>query len=128
MRTTNGRVTNSSASSTAVLVYATLTPIGPFGPYSASRVRPATIVGSANGRSMTMLRSVLPGNESRTSTHAITVPTTAFTPTTASDSSSVILSAATACGSVIASQNALQPPWVERHVSAASGRRTIRVR
>ena len=35
---------------------------------------PATIVGSANGRSMTALMIALPGNSSRTSTQAIIVP------------------------------------------------------
>ena len=51
-------------------------PIGLSLPYSASSVMPATIVGSANGRSISELRSLLPGNSSRTRTQAIAVPTT----------------------------------------------------
>jgi hypothetical protein len=51
-----------------------------------------------------------------------------LTSTTASEASSVIRSAATACGSVIACQNVSQPPFVERTTTAASGRRTIRLR
>ena len=49
-------------------------PTGLFGPYSASSVSPATIVGSANGRSMSALTSRLPRNSSRTSTQAMSVP------------------------------------------------------
>ena len=45
-------------------------------PYSASSVMPATIVGSANGRSIIELMSLLPGKSSRTRTQAIAVPTT----------------------------------------------------
>ena len=44
-RTTNGSVTNSSASRTPARVKATSMPTGPFGPYRASSVSPATIVG-----------------------------------------------------------------------------------
>ena len=40
-------------------------------------MRPATIVGSANGRSISALTSALPRNSSRTSTQAISVPITA---------------------------------------------------
>ena len=52
-------------------------PNGLSGPYSASSVRPATIVGSANGRSISALTIRLPGNSSRTSTQATSVPITA---------------------------------------------------
>jgi hypothetical protein len=86
------------------------------------------MVGSANGRSITALSNAFPQNESRTSTQAITVPTTALIATTATDKPRVTLSEATACGLVTASQNASQPPSVERQVRAASGRSTIRLR
>ena len=39
---------------------------------------PATIVGSANGRSMTAFTTDLPRKSSRTSTQAVIVPSTAF--------------------------------------------------
>ncbi len=45
VRTTNGSVTNRSAITTETRVKATLIPTGLIGPYSASSVNPATIVG-----------------------------------------------------------------------------------
>ncbi len=48
-------------------------------------MRPATIVGSANGRSMTALTAALPRKRSRTSTHAISVPKTALIAAVASE-------------------------------------------
>src|SRR3954465_8407237 len=86
---------------------------------------PATIVGSAKGRSMTALTNALPRKRSRTSTHATSVPATALTAATRIDRTSVSLSAATACGAVTASQNAARPPSVERATTAASGISTI---
>ena len=62
-------------------------------------MRPATIVGSANGRSMIALTMLLPGSESRTSTQAISVPVTALIATTISEMANVSFSAATASGS-----------------------------
>ena len=53
-------------------------PAGPPLPYSASSTTPATIVGSANGRSISAFTTPLPGNSSRTSTHAISVPNNAL--------------------------------------------------
>ena len=61
VRTTNGSVTNKSAITTETRVKATLIPTGLPGPYSASSVNPATIVGRANGRSMSVLTKLLPG-------------------------------------------------------------------
>ena len=69
-------------------------PIGLLGPYNASRTRPATIVGSANGTSMMTLRIALPGNRSRTSTHAITVPITMLISVTLAAWTTVRLTAA----------------------------------
>src|SRR3954467_15372267 len=86
---------------------------------------PATIVGSAKGRSMTALTNALPRKRSRTSTHATSVPATALTAATTIESSSVSFSAATACGAVTASTNACRPPSVERATAAASGIRTM---
>ena len=75
-----------------------------------SSMMPATIVGSANGRSMTELTIALPGNSSRTSTQAIVVPMTQLITVTASDEHDGRARApATACGSVIASQKPARP-------------------
>src|SRR4051794_32543729 len=104
------------------------TPIGERAPYSASSVNPATIVGRANGRSISMLTKDLPGNSSRTSTHAISVPITTLTTVTASAIPSVSLSAATACGCVTWSQNSPAPPSNDFAVTAASGSRTMTLR
>src|SRR3954466_12854023 len=86
---------------------------------------PATIVGSAKGRSISALTNALPRKRSRTSTHATSVPATALTAATRIDRTSVSFSAATACGAVTASTNACRPPSVERATTAASGIRTM---
>ena len=46
---------------------------------------PATIVGSANGRSMMAFTTDLPAKESRTRTHAMIVPNTAVVSTASVD-------------------------------------------
>src|SRR5690349_20795962 len=102
-------------------------PTGLLLPYSASSVRPATIVGSANGRSISALTNDLPRNSSRTSTHAISTPMTASIAATTSEIHSVRRIAATACGFVTASQNVASPSSKERTTTAASGIRTISV-
>ena len=76
VRTTNGSVTNSSATVIAVRVNAMLTCAGLRGPYKLSSTTPATIVGNANGKSMNSSTTLLPGKSSRTSTHAMIVPIT----------------------------------------------------
>src|SRR5437763_13840352 len=86
---------------------------------------PATIVGSAKGRSMSALTTRLPGNSSRTSTHAINVPVTALIAATPSDATSVSSSAETASRPVTACHAAARPPSVALTATAASGRRTI---
>ena len=91
-----------------------------------SSVRPATIVGSANGRSIRELTSDLPRKLSRTSTHAITVPITAFTNATTSAAATVSFSDATACGLVIADQNPWPPLSVERQMTAERTRDKMR--
>ena len=73
-RTTKGRVTNISATTTAVRVSEMSIPTGLFLPQSSIRIRLATIVGSAKGRSMTALTTALPGNSSRTRSQARIVP------------------------------------------------------
>ena len=100
-------------------------PIGERGPYSAISTSPATIVGSANGRSMTALSAVLPGNSSRTSTHAVTVPSTAFVSAAATEISSVSFSAETASADETVSQNPASPFPVDDQTSAAIGSATI---
>ena len=64
---------------------------------------------------------LLPGNSSRTSTHAISVPNSAFTSTTITDAIRVSRSAATACGLLMASQNASKPLSNDLKTTAASG-------
>src|SRR5919202_6401549 len=86
---------------------------------------PATIVGSANGRSMSALTRPLPRKRSRTSTHATSVPASALIAATASAARIVSRSDATACALVTASQKAAAPPSVERATTAASGMRTM---
>ncbi len=71
---------------------------------------PATIVGSANGRSITELIQRLPLNSSRTSTQAMIVPATALIATTITEAIRVSFSAATAWGAVTSSQNEAMPP------------------
>ena len=70
---------------------------------------PATIVGSANGRSMIALTTDLPANESRTSTHAMIVPNTAVVSTARVAIASVSLSAETASGDETTCQKPDQP-------------------
>src|SRR5919106_237653 len=94
----------------------------------ASRVRPATIVGSAKGRSMSAFTTLFPRKSSRTSTQAIIVPVTAFTATTKSDAAKVSFSAATAVGEVTSRQNASSPPSTEAATTAAIGSSTMRPR
>ena len=89
---------------------------------------PATIVGSANGRSISELTIRLPGNSSRTRTQAMIVPATALIATTIAEAIRVSFSAATACGAVTSSQNEASPPSNDFATTAASGIRTIRLR
>src|SRR5215217_4522590 len=95
-----------------------LTPTGLLAPYRASRVIPATIVGRAKGRSIRALTTRLPGNWSRTSTQAISVPMTTFPAATSSETAKVRRSAARAWGWVAACQKAAQPSRVERQRTA----------
>src|SRR5437588_4712652 len=103
-------------------------PTGLRGPYSATSVSPATIVGSANGRSINAFTTPRPTKRSRTSTHASTVPITALIAATTTAATSVSFSAATASGA----ETACQKPWrhsrLERQTSAASERRTTKPR
>ena len=100
-------------------------PIGLRGPYSASSTMLATIVGSANGRSISALTKRLPGNSSRTSTHATSVPATTLTSATISEIPTVSTSAARAAGAEIASHRPATPLSSERVATAASGSRTM---
>jgi hypothetical protein len=96
-------------------------PTGLPGPYRAISVRPATIVGSANGRSMIELMIRLPGNSSRISTHATSVPITALIIATSSDEPSVTTSVWIAKVFVIELQNVPTPELKALTVTAASG-------
>ena len=77
---------------------------------------------------MIALTTPCPRNRSRTRIHATIVPITALIRQTATETKRVSLSAATACGSVIASQKPPRPALPACHISAASGRMTIRLR
>ncbi len=66
----------------------------------------------------------LPGNSSRTSTHAISVPKIALTTTTIAETASVSLIAASAWGLVTSFQNADAPPLPAFASTAATGRST----
>jgi hypothetical protein len=86
------------------------------------------MVGSANGRSTSVLTAFLPMKSSRTSTQASRVPKNAFSATTISETATVSLSAATASGARTASQNSVHPPPTTAQRRAASGIRTTRLR
>ena len=85
-------------------------------------VRPATIVGNANGRSTRALNRPCPMKRSRTSVHAIAVPATALTSATTSETPSVSLRAEVASAFV----TACQPCAFQ--LSAARGSSTMRLR
>src|SRR6476646_4141055 len=97
-------------------------------PYRASSTRPATIVGSANGRSISVSTMDLPGKLSRTSTQATTVPSTTLTTATTADAPSVSTSADHESGVRTAAQNAPGPPAPACQTTAASGISTMRLR
>src|SRR3954463_6007355 len=101
---------------------------GPRGPYRASSVSPATIVGRANGRSISAFTAPLPRKSSRTSTQAISVPVTALITTTIADVMNVSFSAASACGPVTTSKNSDTPPSSDLTATAASGSSTMMLR
>src|SRR5450755_1414418 len=122
-RTTKGSVTKSNARNTAAGVYATLIPTGLFGPYNATSVSPATIVGSANGKSMSALTNGLPQKSSRTSTHARSVPATPLTNATPSDATRLNRRLARASAANTSLQK--EPPVNARAATAASGSSTI---
>src|SRR3954452_3909158 len=103
-------------------------PTGCLGPYSASSVRPATIVGSANGRSISAFTARLPRKSSRTSTQAISVPVTALITTTIAEVMNVSLSAASACGPVTTSTKPESPSSSDVTATAASGSSTMMLR
>jgi hypothetical protein len=109
-------------------VNARWTPIGELGLYSASRTRPATIVGSANGRSMTLFTIDRPGKRSRTSTQAVIVPKTALTSAARTATITLSFSAATASGFDTADQKPDQPSSPDAATTAARGSTTISVR
>src|SRR5215218_321938 len=74
---------------------------------------------------MIALTARLPGNSSRTSTQAISVPAAALIAATTSETRRVNRSADTACRLDTDDQKASRPPSVERTTTAASGSTTI---
>src|SRR6478672_4684268 len=85
----------------------------------------ATMVGRANGRSISAFTRLLPRKSSRTRTQAISVPMTTLTRATTAEAPSVTRSAASDAGAVTASQNSPSPPDRAVNVSAASGSSTM---
>ena len=126
-RTTKGRVTKQRATTIAVRVSAKSIPTGEFFPQSWIRMRLATIVGSAKGRSMIALTIDLPGKLSRTRSQATIVPKTALIATTISEQTRISSSDWIAAGEVTWSQNWPSPSLSDLSVIAASGSRTIRL-
>lgn len=124
VRTTNGSVTNATATAIAMRVWAMSIPIGLVGPYSESRTRPATIVGSANGMSIKTSSAARPAKWSRTSTQAINVPMITFTRVTTSAVPTVSRSAAATASLVIVSKKPLTPSSVDEATTVANGSRT----
>src|SRR6476661_10951174 len=102
--------------------------MGERGPYSASSVSPATIVGRANGRSITAFTIDLPGKSPRTRTQAVTVPQTLLLSTTMKAAPKVSLSADTASGFETACQKASAPLLCDSQTRAAIGKTTTTVR
>ena len=122
-RTTNGRVTNASATARPAVV-ALVDPDRAVGTVERHSTMLATMVGRAKGRSIRALTRLLPRKSSRTRTQATRVPMTLTRATTA-DVLSVTRRAARAAGAVTASQNSPRPPDSAVNVIAASGSRTI---
>src|SRR5690242_7216716 len=77
---------------------------------------------------MTAFTTLLPRNSSRTSTHAVTVPSTALTSAATTDVSTLSFSAATASGAETALHQPDQPCALEAEATAASGSATSRER
>src|SRR3954469_14550085 len=73
---------------------------------------------------MTAFMKLLPAKSSRTSTHAVIVPSTALSADTITAAPSVSLSAATDSGAETTDQNSCQPCFPDVQTSAATGRRT----
>ena len=69
----------------------------------------ATMVGSANGRSISALTKAFPRKSSRTNTQATSVPSTTLITATMSDTTTVMRSAARAFGAVTAFQKVTGP-------------------
>ena len=77
---------------------------------------------------MTAFISAFPRNESRTSTQAVTVPSTPLISATATEVQRVSFRAATASGLEATSQNPRAPAFADSKRSAAIGSATISVR
>jgi hypothetical protein len=110
VRTEKGSVTKASASTMATRVPETFTSKGLFGPYRLRRVRPATTVGSAKGRSMTALTMRFPTNSSRTMTQAMSKPAKALNTATVSEQTTVSSRADRDSDDVASCQKADGPP------------------
>ena len=126
-RTTKGRVTKQRATTIAARESAMSIPTGLLLPQSSIRIRLATIVGSAKGRSMIALTIDLPGKLSRTRSQATIVPKTALIATTISEQTRISSSELFAPGLVTWLQKWPRPSLNAWLASAAIGSRTIRL-
>jgi len=132
VRTTNGRLTNASATTMPSGVYATRIPSGssscpiqPLGAYRAVRAMPATAVGSANGRSMMASNSRRPGKRWRVKAQAMMNPNTALIAAASSAAPKLRRSEASTRGVVTTCQNLAGPSSAERRKAADRGSSTI---
>src|SRR5579864_6067190 len=91
-------------------------------------MRPATMVGSANGKSMRALSADWPGKLSLTSVQAIKVPKTTLISATRTEQTRLNSSAASAPGTVTVCQKPAGPKAVARVTIAANGSKTITLR
>ena len=118
-------MTKQSATTIAVRESAMSIPTGLLLPQSSIRIRLATIVGSAKGRSMIALTMALPGKLSRTSSQATIVPKTPLIATTINEQTRISSSALFAEGLVTWLQKCPRPSLNAWFASAAIGSRTM---
>ena len=110
-RATNGAVTNVVASTmpgTAKMILMSWSssqgPNQPWAPKSSTKIMPEITGETANGRSISVIRTFLPGNSNLEMHHAAATPKTRLSGTAIAAISRVSLAALSESGSVIASQ------------------------
>src|SRR6476660_5700783 len=99
-------------------------PNSPADPHSRINATPTTTGDTANGRSITACRALLPRNLLRANTNAVGTPKRTLSGTTIATTSNDNWSAETAAGVMIDSKNAPTPGWNVRHRISATGTMT----